>query len=157
MMHIRRWGRRLAEALRHDQGSAVVEFLGVTLLLLVPLIYLILTVNRIQGAMFAAESAARETGRIVAQAESREVAFARSIFAAELIFADQGIELDASKAINVICEDPLCVEPGSQIHVELETAVRLPLVPEALGRVTPLEVPISSQYVASVPEFRGLP
>ena len=147
------WGGRW----HSDDGSAVVEFLGVTVLLLVPLVYLVLTVGRIQGAMFAAESAAREAGRIVAQAENHELALARSGFAAELIFADHGIEVDGAAAIQVRCDSSSCQEPGTQIHVAVRSAVRLPLVPEILGGVVPLEVPVSAEYLAAAPEFRGPP
>jgi len=40
-----------------ERGSALVELQGVSLVLLVPLVYLMLTMARIQAASFAAEAA----------------------------------------------------------------------------------------------------
>jgi hypothetical protein len=51
-----------------ESGNAIVEFLAVTVLLLVPLLYLVLVLARLQAATFAADSAAREAGRVYAQA-----------------------------------------------------------------------------------------
>ena len=46
-----------------DAGNAVVEFLAVTVLFLVPIVYLVLVLGRLQAATFAAQGAAREAGR----------------------------------------------------------------------------------------------
>ncbi len=46
-----------------DEGSAAVEFLMLTLLLLIPIVYLVLAVFTIQGASFAAAGAARDAAR----------------------------------------------------------------------------------------------
>ena len=43
----------VARRLREDDGSAVVEFLGLALILLVPVIYLLLFVAQAQAAAFA--------------------------------------------------------------------------------------------------------
>ena len=40
------------------------EFLGVSLVLLVPLVYLVLVLGRIEAATFAVEGAAREAARV---------------------------------------------------------------------------------------------
>ena len=44
---------------RGDAGNAVVEFLGISLILLIPLVYLVLTLAKVQGASYAVEGAAR--------------------------------------------------------------------------------------------------
>ena len=46
-----------------DAGNAIVEFLGAALLLLVPLVYLVLVLGRLQAATFATAGAAREAAR----------------------------------------------------------------------------------------------
>ena len=46
-----------------DEGAAIVEFIALSLLLLVPLTYLVVTLSRIQAGAFAAEGAAHEAAR----------------------------------------------------------------------------------------------
>lgn len=63
---MRRRLRELVQRLpREEGGNAVIEFIGMSVLFLVPLVYLTLTFFTIQGAAFAAEGAAREAGRIL--------------------------------------------------------------------------------------------
>lgn len=150
--------RSALSALRDDErGSAVVEFLGVSLLLLVPLVYLVLTLGRIQAAAFAAESAAREAGRIAGQAQDIGEARGRAAMATELAFSDHGISVDGHTAVRFTCEETTCASPGSQIHVTVRAAVRLPLVPDAVGGGVPIHVPVEAEYVATVPAFREVP
>ena len=55
----------LRERLAHgdrtaDEGSAVVEFVTLGVLLLIPVIYFVLVMGQLQAAAFAVESASRE-------------------------------------------------------------------------------------------------
>ncbi|MCA1943576.1 MAG: pilus assembly protein, partial [Yonghaparkia sp.] len=56
-----------------DRGSASLEFLVAGLLMLVPLVYLILTLGTIQSAALATEGAARQAARVFVQAPSTAV------------------------------------------------------------------------------------
>lgn len=108
---------RLLAALRRrlgdpERGSAVVEFLGVSLVLLVPLVYLVLTMARIQAASFAAEGAAREAGRLIAQAETMADGVAAAQLGVELAFADQGLDVDAASSLTITCSVPDCLTAG---------------------------------------------
>src|SRR5699024_6639338 len=136
--------RRLAA----EDGSAAVEFLAVAVLLLVPLVYLILTMGQLQAATFAAEAAAREAGRIVAHSEDVTTATARARTAVDLAFADQGIEVDPSSALAMDCGQDPCLNPGTSITVRVEMTVALPLVPEAFSGSLRLEVPVEAEHVA---------
>ena len=78
---------------REERGSAVVEFLGVTLVLLLPLVYLVLTLGQIQAAAFAAEAAARESGRVLSHEADLPTAAARAQTAVELAFGDHARNL----------------------------------------------------------------
>ena len=57
-----RWISRLS-----DDGSASLEFITVGLLLLVPLVYLVLTIAAVQGAALGVEGAARQASRVFVQ------------------------------------------------------------------------------------------
>lgn len=137
-----------------DSGSAVVEFLGVAILLLVPLVYLVLTLGQVQGAVFAAEGAAREAGRIIARAETWSAGVARARASVGLAFADQGVTVDGAQALRLSCEADPCLTPGAQVVVEVSAAVGLPGIPEVVRGVVPAEVPVAAEYVVAIDEFR---
>ena len=46
-----------------DSGNAIVEFLGIALILLIPLVYLVLVLARLQAAGYAVQGAAKDAGR----------------------------------------------------------------------------------------------
>ena len=146
--HVRRRLRRL----QVERGSAVVEFLGVSILLLVPIVYLVLTLSRVQAAAFAAEGAAREAGRILAQGLDPGVAGA----AVELAFEDQGFDVLGGEVLTFSCEGGGCTEPGVRVLVEVATSVDLPLLPDMVRATVPAHVPIRATHLAVVGEFRGV-
>nr|WP_284287947.1 pilus assembly protein TadG-related protein [Angustibacter aerolatus] len=75
-----------------DAGSAVVEFAALAVLLLVPLVYVCVTLGRVQAATFAAQGAASEGGRAYVTADRADDASARAQAAAALAAADQGFD-----------------------------------------------------------------
>lgn len=137
-----------------DRGSAVVEFLGVSLVLLVPVVYLILTLSQIQAASFAAEGAAREAGRMIAQADSYEEGLAAASFATELSFADQGISVEGAQALQVTCQTDPCLSPGAHVHVQVRSDVALPGVPAFLSGVVPAGTSVQAEAMTAVPRYR---
>ena len=48
--------RRASRLLRDDDGNAIIEFVYLAVLLMVPLVYVLLTVLRVQGAAYAVSS-----------------------------------------------------------------------------------------------------
>lgn len=149
--------RRLDGAGPGERGSAVVEFLGVSLLLLVPLVYLIVTLGRVQAAGFAAEGAAREAGRLIVQAETIEQGVARARLAVELAFADHGMEVDGAEVLTLTCEEDPCLTPGAYIHVGVESSVGLPGAPAFMASVLPTRVTVAAEAMAAVGDFREAP
>ena len=53
-----------------DEGNAIVEFVVLAMLLMLPLVYVLLAVFRVQTASYALSSAALEAGRVFATAPS---------------------------------------------------------------------------------------
>lgn len=137
-----------------EAGSAVVEYLGVALLLLLPLIYVVVAISRIQAASFAAEGAAREAGRIVAQADSESAAAGPAASAVERAFADQGFDVDGTEALAVTCAADPCHTPGARIDVEVATVVALPLLPASIAGV-PTSMSVESRHLVLVEDHRG--
>jgi Flp pilus assembly protein TadG len=68
--------RRLGDA--DDSGSAIIEFVFVAVLVMVPLVYLVVAVASVQRSELAVSQAAREAGRAFATAESAPQALPRA-------------------------------------------------------------------------------
>ncbi len=142
-----------------DEGSAVVEFLGVTLVLLVPLVYLVLVLGQLQAAAFAVDGAAREAVRAVTSVAGRSTtpgadlpAGARAVAAVGIALADQGIDADPLAALDLACEDG-CTAPGSGVTATVRIEVALPLVPDVLRSAVPLSVPVSGTATGRLERF----
>ena len=139
-----------------DAGSAVVEFLGVALLLLVPTVYLVLVVGRLQAASFAAEGAARDAARVLATADDPAAAAARAGTVVELAFADQGFhDVDAARALAFACSTPRCDTAADDVSVRVTVEVPLPAVPAFVQDVVPLTVRVSAESIAPLAPYRG--
>ncbi len=140
-----------------DQGNAIVEFVYLAVLLMVPLAYVLLTVFRVQAAAYAVSSAAREAGRVYATADSPGDAAARAEAAARIVLADSNLELDPGQ-VEISCSpSPCALQPGSQVNVVMTHRVDLPLVPRFLGERAPASVRVSSRHLEVVDRFRSAP
>ena len=146
--------RRIRTAGRDDEGNAIIEFVYLAILLMVPLVYILLTVFRVQGAAYAVSSAAREAGRVYATSESTDDAYDRAFAAASIVMADSGLELSRSE-LRIDCED--CLEPGSTVPVVIEYDVSLPLLPRFLDGSAPASVEVTSHHLEVVDRFRAAP
>ena len=132
----------------------VVEFVFLGVLLMVPLIYLVMTLGRIQAGTYAATTAAREAGRALSPPQQGEVAESRARAAARIAFEDQGFGSDRA-ALSMRCDGSPCLRPQGRIEMSARVVVPLPLVPSFARDLVPLEVPISASHVAVVDRFRA--
>src|SRR5579875_3043500 len=139
-----------------ERGSAAVEVLVLGVLLLVPLVYLVLTVAALQGAAFAAEGAARQAARSIAlgprDADGRRAAEA----AVTVALADWRVDRRAA-AVVVRCtpEPGDCSTPRGSVVVTVRVAAALPLLPPALAVGAPGSVPVDATSVQRVSMFAG--
>ena len=61
---------RSVNDVRDERGAATVEFLGLTLVLLIPVVYLMIYVSQVQAAAFASVAAADQAVKaVVAEAD----------------------------------------------------------------------------------------
>ena len=139
--------------IRGEQGSAIVEFVWLAVLLLVPLLYILLAVFAAQRASFATSAAARSAGRAFVTAPDQTTAFARAREAARLAFADQGLEGQPRLVITCRPDPGACLSPGSVVEARVQTTVLLPLMPAALGRQAP-SFSVNASHQAPYGTFR---
>ena len=139
-----------------DDGSASLEFITAGLVLLLPIVYLVLTMSSIQAGAFAVEGAARQAARVYVQAPSVAQANAAASRAVEFALADYGLDTDAV-TVSVSCRPSpsQCLQRRGFVTVVVSTTVVLPLVPPVLDLDVPLSVPISSTATQQVSRFWG--
>ncbi len=111
-----------------DEGSAVVEFVALGTLLLVPVVYFVLAVAQIQAGAFGVVAAAQQASQVLARAEPGALSDTGLTAAAQLAAADQGFASDRL-ALRLECSDGACAEPGAVATVHATLEVPLPLVP----------------------------
>lgn len=111
-----------------DEGSAVVEFVALGTLLLVPVVYFVLAVAQVQAGAFAVVAAAQQASQVLARAEPGELSDAGLTAAAQLAATDQGFAPDRL-AVRLECSDGACAAPGAVATVHTTLEVPLPLVP----------------------------
>jgi len=123
---------------RSEKGTALIEVTWLSILLLIPLLYILLAVFEVQRSAFAVSAAARSAGRAYATAPDEASAMDRASAAADVALTDQHLELGrTSLTVNCAPDPRNCLAPGSVISVEVTHPVALPLMPSALGGNTP--------------------
>lgn len=152
----RRWVARRCRATRArlgaaDEGRAIVEFIFLGLLLLLPLVYLVLTAARLQAAAFSASLAGREAGRAFVTGATDGDAAARAQAAASLAFGDFSFTDGATLAL--ACNGSPCLRPDGSVTATARIEVELPLIPDFIADRVPSSVTITSAHVASVDRF----
>jgi hypothetical protein len=115
---------------RGDDGSAIVEFVWLGVLLMAPLVYLAMAGLSVQRAAFAETAAAREAARAYATAGSDALGEQRAEEAVALVMRDHGVTWSASGRV-VSC-GACSYLPGSAFTVDLRRTVPLPFVPSWL-------------------------
>jgi Flp pilus assembly protein TadG len=147
--------RAAGRVTRHEDGSAIVEFVFLAVLLMVPLIYLVMMMGRLQAGAYAATTAAREAGRAYVTADQEQAGGARADAAARIAFEDQGFGGNGS--LRLSCDGSPCLRPEGRVETTTTVTVPLPLIPAFARSVIPLEVPVSASHVSTVDRFRGQP
>lgn len=140
---------------RDERGSAVVEFVVLAVLMLIPLVYLVMMLARVQAGSYAVSQAAREAGRAYVTAEAGDQAAGRAEAAARIAFLDHSFE--ESGRLAIACDGIPCLRPDGHVETTATVRVPLPLVPSFVRHVVPLSVPVSASHLSTVDRFRGLP
>jgi len=135
--------RRRALA-RGDDGTALVEFFWLGLILLVPITYAVLFAFQVQRAAFAVTEATRSAGLAYVTTASGDTSTAanRAYAAAVLTMTDHGLPLPQSAFSDPTCglqgtpanPPPVpvqagCFKPYNKVTISMTVSVSLPLLP----------------------------
>jgi hypothetical protein len=148
------WARRRSRTRADESGSALVELTWLGLLMLIPLVYVVITLVAVQRSAFGATEAARSAGRAFVLAPDMATARTRAYDAARLALADQGVSLSPSDLAIVCRPTPQsCLQPGSSVEVRLHLDVELPLMP-SLGSRSAASISVASSHIEPYGVYR---
>ena len=125
-----------------ERGDASVEFLGILVVLVIPVFYIVLAIGQVSAGAMAVDAGAREAARILAPDSERRADAERAV---ALIVEDFGV--DAPASVSSSCE--ACASSEGAIEVSVSVRVPLPFIPAWLGA---LGVTVSSSASAPVRE-----
>ncbi len=137
-----------------ERGSAALEFILVGMLLLVPLVYLIVSLGMIQGQSLGAEAGARHIARALSTAEDTDAARRSADLILRSVVDEYG--LDAGEVdVSLECRPAggPCPEAGATLVVTVRTRVALPLVPPVLGLERLAAIPLEASAAQKVSRF----
>ncbi|HXH80281.1 hypothetical protein [Nocardioides sp.] len=146
---------------RDEQGSALVEFCWVALILFIPITWIVISVFEVQQGAFAVNGAARAAARAYALAPDDATGAARAQAVVDQTLADQGGDGQVGQVL-VTCEPypDNCHAGTSLITVHVYSGVVLPFLPEVLAdnrrsfKLTARHTVPIGQFVA-VPDSQG--
>ncbi len=136
---------------RSEDGNALVEFVYLAILLMIPLVYLLISVFYVQRAAFGTTEAARQAGRAFARAANVDQAEARATAAARLALKDQGVTL--VREVRTTCLGGPCLSPGSRVRVTVRFDVQLPLLGAVFGSGPRGTIPVSATHTEYVDTY----
>lgn len=128
-----------------EAGSATVEFIGLALILLIPAVYLLVTLAQLQAAGYAVVAAADQAAKTVGFAE--DDLHAEYLATNVIHLTAENFQLDPAKtSMQVHCTQDSCVEPGTFISVEVSIDVPMPLMNTIFGQETRIATLKSTGY-----------
>ncbi|WP_205474468.1 hypothetical protein [Nocardioides sp. SYSU D00038] len=142
---------------RDDRGSALVELVWLGVLLLVPMLWIVISVFEVQSGAFGVSGAARAAGRAFALAPDDATGRARAEAAARQVLDDHGLK-DAPLDVTVTCR-PFprdCHAGTSVVTVRIASRVDLPLLPDVLGGGAP-SFSLDASHTLPIGQYQEVP
>ncbi|MEJ1088311.1 TadE family protein [Microbacterium sp. Mu-80] len=142
--------------LTDETGSAALEFIVVGVLLLVPLVYLVLTLGAVQEQTLGAEAAARHTARVIGQAPDADAAASAGDAVLASVVREYGMDPDAVD-VGISCRPATsrCPDAGATVIVTVRTSVSLPFMPPLFGLDRIAAIPVEAQSAQKVSRLWG--
>ena len=137
-----------------EAGSATLEFIGLSVVLLVPIVLAIAALSLVQRASYAASGAARDAARMYATAPDVAAAGERARAAAEVILRDY--DLAGHGDVLIDCQG-VCLAPGTSVRATVTVTAPLPGLGAVFGDHALTHVTITSSQVSPVDQFRTSP
>jgi Flp pilus assembly protein TadG len=120
--------------MKRQRGTALVELCWLGILLILPVLWIVMSVFQVQRGAFGVTAATRAAARAYALAPDDSTGLARARTAARVALDDQGVD-GVAPAVRVTCTPypSDCHQGTSVITVSVHSRVVLPMMPSALG------------------------
>ena len=138
----------------NESGRASLEFLVFGVALLIPVMFLGMSLASIQGATLAAQGASDQAARVFVQQPGLAEASSRAETAATVALSNHGI--DSVARLERFCEPSPCLSPGSAVTIRVSVDAPLfttSFLPLVLGAET---VTVSAESTRIVSRY-GVP
>jgi hypothetical protein len=138
-----------------EVGRASLEFLTGAVLLLIPIMFLAMSLSSIQNATLATETAARNAVRVYVHETSLASASAKAEQAVRVALANHGLE--RSDVLERRCSTSSCLSPGTVVTIRVGVQAPLfssSLLPGFLGGAT---IPVVAEARSMVSVYGGAP
>ena len=113
----------LRHRLHQEDGNALIEFVVLSAALLIPSLYLVLTLGNVQAAVFAADTISRDVARIHAVETDPDRAAQRAAEHSAMVLEDHG--LPAGQVWELSCTKNPCATPGGIVTAQVRIAVKI--------------------------------
>src|SRR5690606_32093516 len=133
-----------------EDGSAVVEFTMLSLILIVPLFYMLIAVFEVQRASFAVTAASLAGTRAFTQSPDLATAEKAWRRAVDVTLADHGV---TGAEVKRSCR-PRCFVSGSTVEVSIVVQQPLPLAPRIFGE-TLTTIKVESRHSEPFGKYRA--
>ncbi len=139
---------------RDQEGSALVELSWLGILLILPMLWIVMSVFEVQRGAFGVSAAARAAARAYALAPDDSSGLVRAREAARVALDDQGVH-GVRPDVRVTCTPYPgdCHQGTSVITVSVHSRVVLPLMPTALGGNRP-SFALDATQIVPIGQFR---
>jgi hypothetical protein len=136
--------------IKSDQGNVIVEFIGITVALLVPLSIIANSSIMVANAYLSTDISARTAARAFVVSSS-DASGSRAANSAAALVAQDFDSRNSAITTKISCSKNPCLSPGGFVTVKVSKEVALNL-PSAFGSRS---VVVSSQHTSVVDELRS--
>ena len=136
--------------IKSDQGNVIVEFIGITVALLVPLSIIANSSIMVANAYLSTDISARTAARVFVVSSS-DASGSRAANSAAALVAQDFDSRNSAITTKISCSKNPCLSPGGFVTVKVSKEVALNL-PSAFGSRS---VVVSSQHTSVVDELRS--
>jgi len=136
--------------IKSDQGNVIVEFIGITVALLVPLSIIANSSIMVANAYLSTDISARTAARAFVVSSS-DASGSRAANSAAALIAQDFDSRNSAITTKISCSKNPCLSPGGFVTVKVSKEVALNL-PSAFGSRS---IVVSSQHTSVVDELRS--
>jgi len=133
-----------------ERGNASIEFIAISIALMVPIAYAIVAIAQLQSAVFGVNGAAQMAGRAFVHGGSESTARYAAVRAAAIAGRNHGL-LITTDEVGITCGEAQCLVPGRTVVVTVRTSARVGLA----GVVR--TIPVHAQQTVTVDAYRQAP